>query len=248
MLPQTLLELYEALPRLRGVGLEGMTPGIEHEVILPYASYAPWRSDAAFKSVWMMIKDHTLVDRYRAYEVWDLAGQACRLSGDVIEVGVWRGGTAVLLALRAAAAGRRLYACDTFEGVVKAGAIDPLYNGGEHADTSLETFLALLVKAQIKNCSIAKGIFPDETGWHMAESTFCFAHIDVDVYRSAKECFAFIWQRLVVGGIVVFDDYGFSACEGVTVAVNELRHTLMEGVILHNLNGHAVIIKTGVAG
>ncbi len=243
-----LRQLYATLPRLRGMGLLGQTPGIEHEVILPFASYAPWRSDAAFKSMWTTIKDYTLVDNYRAYELWDLAGQACRLSGDVIEVGVWRGGTAILLASRAAAAGKRLYACDTFEGVVKADAVDPHYSGGEHADTSLGFFVAFLRKQQIKNCTIAQGVFPDETGWHLVGNRFCFAHIDVDVYRTAKECFAFIWDRLVVGGIVVFDDYGFSTCEGVTLAVNELRDGLADGVILHNLNGHAVIIKIGVAG
>ena len=51
--------------------------------------------------------------------------------------------------------------------------------------------------------------------------------------------------RYAKGGIVVYDDYGFSACEGITRYVNE-QVKEADRVVLHNLNGHAIVIKTSV--
>jgi O-methyltransferase len=47
---------------------------------------------------------------------------------------------------------------------------------------------------------------------------------------------------MVIGGIIVFDDYGFSGCGGITKYVNEERNK-NDRLIIHNLNGHGIIIK-----
>ena len=49
----------------------------------------------------------------------------------------------------------------------------------------------------------------------------CFAHLDVDLYRSVTDCLTFIWPRLAVGGVIVIDDYGFESCPGAKSAVDE---------------------------
>lgn len=41
----------------------------------------------------------------------------------------------------------------------------------------------------------------------------------VDVYQSAKDIVEWAMPRLTRGGVVVFDDYGFRNCEGVTTLV-----------------------------
>ena len=43
-------------------------------------------------------------------------------------------------------------------------------------------------------------------------------------------------------GLVIFDDYGFLGCEGVTKLVNELAADL-RFFTYFNLNGHAVMMK-----
>ena len=69
-----------------------------------------------------------------------------------------------------------------------------------------------------------------------------FCHIDVDVYEGAKEITEWLWDRLVVGGIIIYDDFGFSGTQGVTNFVeNERQKT--DRLVLHNLNGHGIIIK-----
>lgn len=94
----------------------------------------------------------------------------------------------------------------------------------------------------LDNTKILAGIFPEETGKLVAEEIFRFCHIDVDVYQSAKDVMEWLWPKLVSGGIVVFDDYGFHGCDGVTRFVNEER-SKKDRIIIHNLNGHAIMIK-----
>jgi O-methyltransferase len=86
-----------------------------------------------------------------------------------------------------------------------------------------------------------KGIFPEETCEQIGKK-IRFCRIVVDVYRSAKDVFDWVWPRIPVGGIVVFDNYGF-ATRSVTKFVNE-QNGRKDMVLVHNLNGHAVLVKT----
>jgi O-methyltransferase len=128
-------------------------------------------------------------------------------------------------------------------GVVKTTDKDSTYLGGEHADTSEDQVRDFLSRLEIDNAVILTGIFPDDHAEAVSDKTFCFAHIDVDVYQSAKEVFEFVWPRVPVGGIVAFDDYGFESCDGIPKLVAEYR--CQHGkLVIHNLNGHALIVKT----
>ncbi len=215
--------------------------------VTPLATYAPWFDDPEFERIFGVIKSNTLVDMYRCWELWTLLEQTATLNGSILEVGVWRGGTGALLCEKARLSGitEPVYLCDTFEGVVKAGSKDTGYVGGEHSDTSLPIVQNLLNTLGLENARILKGIFPDATAHLIPQNDeLRFCHIDVDVYQSAKEVFQWAWPRLCDGGIVVFDDYGFFGCEGVAAFVDgELRGGPRQ-IVLHNLNGHAVVIKT----
>jgi O-methyltransferase len=217
-----------------------------YEHVHPQANYTPWNLDPDFIAIYKHVQQNTLVDIYRCWELWTLVGQTAKLDGGIIEIGVWRGGTGALMAKRAAVPGGndRVYLCDTFEGVVKAGSLDTVYKGGEHSDTSQQVVEDLLRSAGVTNARVLKGIFPDQTA-HLIESgeRFRLCHIDVDVYQSAKDCMAWIWDRMVAGGIVVYDDYGFKGCEGITQYVNE-QAAESDRLVFHNLNGHALVVKT----
>lgn len=219
--------------------------GALHGPVTPTATYSPWNGDETFLAAYRKVSRHTLVDLYRCWELWSLVAQTRMLSGSLIEVGVWRGGTGALIATRAAGCGiaEPVYLCDTFRGVVKASQEDPGYRGGEHADTSRRHVEALLSRLGLVNARILEGVFPEDTARLVADSAFRFCHIDVDVYRSARESVEWLWPRLVVGGVVVYDDYGFDTCSGVTRWVDE-QASEADRVVLHNLNGHAVVVKT----
>ena len=215
-------------------------PLVHHKQVIPYASYSPWEGDEKFKELYSSVKENTLVDIYRCYELWSMVQSLGGVEGDILEVGVWRGGTGAILCKASEGTSSKVYLADTFEGVVKATEEDTVYRGGEHSDTSEGIVKELLTKLQANNYQILKGIFPDDfPSVKIDKLRLC--HIDVDTYLSAKQVFDYAWPKLQVGGMIVFDDYGFWTCEGVTKYVNSLD--LPNARKIHNLNGHGIIVK-----
>lgn len=211
-----------------------------------YATYSPWNVDETFSESFEMMKEHTLVDIFRCYELWKLVEQTAKLKeGSIMEVGVWRGGTGALLAKSAAVHGikDKVYLCDTFTGVVKSGDQDSDYSDGEHSDATRDVVEKLLFDDfKLNNVEILEGIFPEDTAEQIEDLRFRLCHIDVDVYQSSKDTVDWIWDRLVTGGIIVFDDYGYVRTDGITRHVNEMMAD-RDKLVFYNLNGHAIIVK-----
>ncbi len=150
---------------LRRGRLSGPQTLYSHELVVPLNStYAPWHDDREFREVYDAVEGSTLVDQYKCYELWEQLGQLVHVDGDILEVGVWRGGTGVLMARRVQQLGTkaRLLLCDTFQGVAKAGENDPWYKGGEHSDTSPEHVRGLARRLGV-DVELLIGMFPDET-------------------------------------------------------------------------------------
>jgi O-methyltransferase len=229
-----------ALPFVRGAAVRSGA----HEMAYPLSTLAPWQVDDDFRPVFQAVRHNTLVDIWRCHELWTIVGEVLDVPGAIVEVGVWRGGTGAIMASRAAQLGiaETLYLCDTWEGVVKTTDVDTYYRDGKHDDTSLDIVTRLVSELGLTNVTTLQGIFPDETADRIEEDTFRMAHIDVDVYQSAKDVFDWVWPRLGTGGVVVFDDYGFPACPGVTRFVDEQR-LLDDRLVVHNLNGHGIVVK-----
>lgn len=218
-----------------------------YEKIFPSATYAPWRKETEFLRIYEKIRDITLVDLYRCYELWHLLIQSKKcVAGNILEVGVYKGGTGALLAAAAqyAQIESEVFLCDTFKDVVKTGNKDNFYRGGEHSDTSLTSVENLLRSLNLRNVHIEKGIFPDDMLDKFDGKTYRFVHIDVDAYQSAKDIFNYIWNSMEIGGIVIFDDYGFTTTRGVALMLDEIMNSIQDGIFAENINGHGIFIKT----
>jgi O-methyltransferase len=228
----------------RDYELRGDSGTFSYESKILNQAYAPWATDPDFCEVYRVARANTLVDVVRCYELWDLLHGLSNIPGAVIEVGVWRGGTGAILAraLMRTKPNEKIYLCDTFSGVVKAGSRDKTYRGGEHADTSVEDVEHLLSKLSLSNAVLLKGMFPEETSSLIPPGPIALCHIDVDVYQSAKDTVNWVADRLAPGGALVFDDYGFPTCVGVTRYVHELK-AKAGWLSIYNLNGHAILIK-----
>ena len=219
-----------------------------YERIIPYSQYAPWYLDTEFMAAYKSIeaKKATLVDLYRCYELNSLAKQVSSVhpnACNILEVGVYRGGTGAILASAVKNNNNALvHLADTFEGVVKVTDRDKTYTGGEHANTSLEFVRQLLKDMGLSNTRLYKGIFPDDVSESFNDMTLHLVHIDVDVYQSGKDVLEYVWPRLVSGGIIVFDDYGFQSTNGITELCNELQKKL-DAVFIYNLNAHGIFVK-----
>ncbi len=130
-------------------------------------------------------------------------------AGDVVEVGVWRGGSAWVMSefLR----GRRLFLFDTFTGIPCKADVDR-HEIGDFGDTSAEAVQQLLPHAILK-----VGVFPDTLTDDVGP--IAVAHIDCDQYESVKACCVHLGPRMVKGGVMIFDDPDVLA--GAMQAMNE---------------------------
>lgn len=208
--------------------------------------YAPWRKNGSFQDVFNRCRNNTLVDVYRCYELWSLVQESSKcLDGDLLEIGVWRGGSGALIckAAEEAKISNKVYLCDTFRGVVKCTEHDHYYKGSEHSDTSMEIVMDLIEHLNICNVEVCQGIFPDDMIEVFRTKKYRFVHIDVDTYQSAKDIFEFVWENVVVGGIVVFDDYGFETTNGVTELLDTIEMLIEDGIFCVNMNGHGYFVK-----
>jgi hypothetical protein len=164
-------------------------------------------------------------DNYRSYDrkfaLRELLKLTHALPGDVAECGVYRGGSAYLMAKELArqAPGKRLHLFDSFAGVSQPGPLDGSYwRSG---------WLACTVQEVSANLTEYAGRIDIHEGWIPAcfretvDQRFCFVHIDVDLYEPTLASLEFFGPRMVPGGIVVCDDYGFATCPGARRAVDE---------------------------
>lgn len=184
-----------------------------------------------------------IVSRESCHVLYQLALQALGVKGNFWECGVYKGGTATMLAeilFRNSNAKKRLCLFDTFEGMPDPDPDRDFHKRGDFADTSLAA-----VKHSVGHedlVSYYAGTIPDSFS-ALEYSQIALAHVDVDIYKSVLECCKFIFPRLSHGGFMVFDDYGFPSCPGARAAVDEyFLGTGLQPLVLPT--GQAVVFKS----
>ncbi|MCL4795889.1 MAG: class I SAM-dependent methyltransferase [Bryobacteraceae bacterium] len=183
--------------------------------------YHPWLDPAApFQRYGALGAAHALGSPDRYYVLLTLLEQALSLEGDVWECGVYKGGTARMIAafLEDRGSPKRLLLFDTFAGMPATDPSRDWHKQGDFDDTSLDAVREFVGFPE--RCDYYPGQFPS-TFAGLERRAIAFAHIDADIYRSITDCLEFIWPRLAVGGCVVFDDYGFPTCPGARRAVDD---------------------------
>ncbi|MEO7522088.1 MAG: TylF/MycF/NovP-related O-methyltransferase, partial [Gemmatimonas sp.] len=129
--------------------------------------------------------------------------------GEFVECGVFAGGTAHLLAATLAAEGSvaPLHLFDTFAGMPDTAQPERDFHGpGDFGDTSLGLVQRRL--AAYTNVRYHPGFVPDTFAELDADVRLAFVHVDLDIYPSVLAA-CDLWPRVVSGGVMIFDDYGF---------------------------------------
>lgn len=211
----------------------------DHEFYQP--TFSPWLGYGEFRGLHERASRTSLVGPDRCYVLYCLAKQAIRLPGEYWECGVYKGGTASMLAEILFRQNRRpLRLFDTFSGMPATDPSYDLHSAGDFGDTSLEAVRLNVGHDEI--VSYHQGLIPD-TFNGLEDSAICFAHVDVDIHRSVLDCCAFIYPRLVRGGFMVFDDYGFDTCPGAKAAVDQFfQGTGIVPLVL--ATGQALVFKS----
>jgi hypothetical protein len=144
---------------------------------------------------------------YEAYTVYSTAKSQSKLDGEMVEVGVYQGGSAKLIC--EAKGDKKLHLFDTFEGLPKVSDKDTHFGTKYWQDNQFNDTSEEHVKKYLKsynNVHLYKGLFP-QTAEPISNSKFSFVHLDVDLYKSTIDCLSFFYPRMIQGGIILTHDY-----------------------------------------
>ena len=177
------------------------------------------------------------------------------LRGDIVECGVWRGGMMMLamkFLLQSGVSNRNFWLYDTFEGMPDPTGVDVDVDGKAAADRlaldeSLKNQSHVWAIAEIEevrrnlestgypasNVKMIKGMV-EETIPAMLPEKICILRLDTDWYESTKHELEHFYDRVVPGGVVIIDDYGYWS--GARKAVDEFLEKRAERIFLHRID------------
>lgn len=174
------------------------------------------------------IRQNSLVPNFNIDSLLELLNKTHNLPGINAEVGVYKGGTGLLIAANSK---KEVHLFDTFEGLPQEDpTIDTGHRKGDFNDVTLEHVQNLL--KNYPNAHIHKGLFPQDTGHNITDKRFAFVYLDVDLYESTKDSLEFFYPRMVPGGVIVTDDYNWHATPGVNKAMDEFLTDKPEQLVL----------------
>jgi O-methyltransferase len=181
--------------------------------------FSPWSSDSKFINYYQTIKPYTLASPMRCWILYSSLRQAAGISGELWECGVFKGGTALLTrVLRDEfAQSKTVRLFDSFIGMPPTDDSKDVHKAGDFADTSFDAVRALVGTDAVEYHA---GFIP-QTFEGLSVDQIAFAHVDLDLHDAILESCKFIYPRLSIGGVMVFDDYGFPSCPGARIAVDE---------------------------
>lgn len=172
----------------------------------------------------------TMTSVERMYSLHQAADHiaAARVPGDVVECGVWRGGSSMMAALTLAGAGdlRTLWLYDTFEGMTPPTERDRVWSGetaadklaGERLEAGAVNTWAYATLDDVQ-ANMARTGYPadrvryvkgpvEQTIPAEAPERISLLRLDTDWYESTRHELEHLWPRLVSGGVLIIDDYG----------------------------------------
>lgn len=166
------------------------------------------------------------------------------IEGDIVECGVWRGGSigaCILALLKANKTDKKIWLYDTFEGMNKPTDFDLDINGHlasermEKEDIETSNLWAKaeldIVKENVsnfnypsENINFIKGIVEETLLSSKLPDKISILRLDTDWYESTKIELEILYPKLVSGGVLIIDDYGH--WNGCRKAVDEFFETM----------------------
>ena len=158
-----------------------------------------------------------------------------RVPGDFVECGVWRGGGGLLMADLLRQAGvhdRRVWLCDSFQGMPPVEAIDGPVAVAEASDPDSPLYVdnSRVALEDVRRTAAEFGLsayIEFVPGWFHETlpvqrdriGPIAILRLDCDWYASVRACLDNLYDQVVDGGFVVLDDY--FAYDGCAIAVHE---------------------------
>ena len=181
--------------------------------------HSPFLHDEGFNAAYRAVADRwgaARVDlRWRIWMLTRCAEQCRSLPGAYAEFGVYRGASAFMILSRAAPGdGRVLHLFDTFRGIPSTHLTRAEHEAGfpgRLSDTSAEEVAGLLRPWRHQVNLVAGDLHETIPG--VDTGALSFVHLDLNAASATRAALDYAYPRLVPGGMMVFDDYGWRGYE-----------------------------------
>lgn len=153
--------------------------------------------------------------RWRVYTCCWAAEKAKMLKGDFVECGVFKGGIsrAIIHYIDFGKTSKQFYLLDTYEGIPleyvskeELKLIDPEQRNKQYLNTYEEVKKTF---SRFDNVHLVKGKIP-ETLPGVKSDAIAYLSIDLNNYQPEIAAIHYFWDKLVMGAMVVLDDYAYS--------------------------------------
>ena len=193
--------------------------------------HRPDRESIRFARLMLAVKPRfTMVTNKNLLTLYSLVKRANSLnsSGDIVECGVWNGGSAAIMGLANVGSEnirhRRIWLFDSFQGVPPATERDgpverrSYFEGWNKGDISKVKQVFTKLGVSLNNVEIIPGWF-NETLKTARIEQIAILHIDADWYDSVKLVLDVFYDKVVPGGFIILNDY--NTWEGCNKALDD---------------------------
>ncbi len=219
------------------------------------AAHPSSATDAGPAGTWEAVRPYTMTSSQRVAALCDAIRyiSAHGIRGDIVECGVWKGGSALAAArtlLECVDVERTLWLYDTFSGMTPPEDVDRRLGDGVQAAAILRDstrgadIWAVADLDEVKRTMSLCG-YPDDKIRYVVgpvERTLpesmpeeiALLRLDTDWYASTRHELVHLFPRLSAGGILIIDDYG--DWEGAHKAVDEYLASIKKPVFLARID------------
>ncbi|MFD3523824.1 TylF/MycF/NovP-related O-methyltransferase [Streptomyces sp. NPDC058653] len=240
---------------------QAQVPGQAQPKPKPKAAALPADYDDEAKSIIRAVKPYTMTspERLNAFILATRHVVRHNIPGDIVECGVWRGGSMQACAKTLLSLGetdRGLHLFDTFEGMPPPTAEDLRRDGKSAREllaaqgkdrpiwaiASLEDVQAGFEKVPYpgERVHYVQGMVED-TVPQQAPEQISILRLDTDWYASTRHELEFLYPRLVSGGVLLIDDYGY--WQGSRQAVDEFLEKTGERLLMLRMDEGRIAVK-----
>jgi len=183
-----------------------------------------FRSPSKAKLCLRLVPRHTMIAPRLLFAMHDLARDVARrgVPGDLVECGVWNGGSLALLA-HAMGGTRDAWAFDSFEGLPPPTGEDPEIVRASYF-RGWNTGSPARVAEAWSRCGLAPGRLHVVPGWFADTfpradvKSIAVLHIDADWHDPVRLCLERWYDRVAPGGVVILNDWHLYAGADAAVA------------------------------
>jgi hypothetical protein len=216
----------------------------------------PQDFDGATKDMFNFVRPYTMTGPERVFALRHAVMYIIQnqIPGDIVECGVWRGGSMMVVAralMKLGVTDRNLWLFDTFDGMSEPTTADVSLGSGEKAaelmaksdkETSGVWAFASLddVKRNLRSTGYPENRVRfiegkvEDTIPGQSPAEISLLRLDTDWYESTRHELVNLYPRLSLGGVLIIDDYGHWA--GSRKAVDEYFLKMPQKPLLNRID------------